>query len=176
MHYYLSNKDYKILGTGVKPVYQSNSKLSKSFVTFDIADNELAVYVHNNITNHLTKSFNVGLSTKPTMDKQRIPSTLLKSFEIVDVIYCGQNTGNDSDVFGVLIINNNKTMPIGYQMVTVTVKNNATVPTDITSTTTLISTYSTNSLLLNTATPTDALLWKVFYNTSSKTFGLFYKG
>ena len=177
INYYISNQSYNIFGNGVKPVYQSNNKLSKSFVTFDIADNEIAVYVHNTLTKILTKSFNVGISTKPAITNQRIPSAFFKSFEIVDVIYCGQNTGNDSDVFGVLIINNNKTIPIGYQVFEVTVKNNATIPsTDVTMTSTTISTYSTNTLLLNTVAPSDALLCKLFYNTATKTFGLFYKG
>ena len=101
---------------------------------------------------------------------------MLKSFEIVDVIYCGQNITNDADVYGVLIVNNNKTMATGYQVASVEVKHTATVIADITITVNPISTYSTNGLLLNTTTPTEALLYKLFYNTVSKTFGLFYKG
>ena len=65
---------------------------------------------------------------------------------------------------------------MGYQLASVEVKHTAAALTDITVTVNPISTYSTNALLLNTTTPNEALLYKLFYNTISKIFGLFYKG
>lgn len=177
INYYLTNKNYSIFDVGDAPIYKSNTRVSKTFTTFSINDNELKVNAHNNTTKLLTKTVNVGTSNKPvTAAGQRIQSAVLKSFEIVDVIYCGQNITNDADIYGVLIVNNNKTMAMGYQVASVEVKHTATVIADITITVNPISTYSTNGLLLNTTTPTEALLYKVFYNTVSKTFGLFYKG
>ena len=67
-------------------------------------------------------------------------------------------------------------MAMDYQVASVEVKHTAAALTDITITTNPISTYSTNSLLLDTTTPSDTQLYKLFYNTVSKTFGLFYKG
>jgi len=177
INYYLTNKNYSIFDIGDTPIYKSNTKLSKTFASFSINDNELKVNAHNNTTKLLTKTVNIGTANKPVNAAgQRIQSPVLKSFEIVDVIYCGQKLTNDADVYGVLIVNNNKTMAMGYQVVSVEVKHTATVIADITITVNPISTYSTNGLLLNTTTPSEALLYKVFYNTVSKTFGLFYKG
>lgn len=177
INYYLTNKNYSIFDVADAPIYKSNTRVSKTFTNFSINDNELKVNAHNNTTKLLTKTVNIGTSNKPlNAGGQRIQSALLKSFEIVDVIYCGQNTANDADVYGVLIINNNKTMAMGYQVASVEVKNNMTTIADITTTVNPLSTYSTNSLLLNTTTPSEALLYKLFYNTVSKTFGLFYKG
>ena len=177
INYYLTNKNYSIFDVGDTPIYKSNTILSKTFTTFSINDNELKVNAHNNTTKLLTKTVNVGTSNKPvTAAGQRIQSAVLKSFEIVDVIYCGQNITSDADIYGVLIVNNNKTMAMGYQLASVEVKHTAAALTDITVTVNPISTYSTNALLLNTTTPNEALLYKLFYNTVSKIFGLFYKG
>lgn len=177
INYYLTNKNYYVYAIGENIIYKSNTKLSKTFASFNVLDNELRANVHNNTTKYISKSITVGTSNKPlAASMERINSGVLKSFEIVDVIYCGQNTTNDADVYGVIVINNNKTMALGYQVVTVEVKHTATTNTDITMTINPLSTYSTNAFKLNTTSSDESLLYKIFYNNVSKTFGLFYKG
>lgn len=177
INYYLTNKNYSIFNLVDIPSYKSNAKLPKTFVSFSIDDNVLKTNFHNNTTKLLTKSDTIGTSNIPTTAAgERFSSGVLKSFAIVDVMYCGHNTNNTADIYGVVLVNNNKNMAAGYQVAVVEVKHTSTALTDITVTFNPISTYSTNSLLLNITNPPETSLYKVFYDDITKAFGLFYKG